>query len=166
MFWAPTAYVYANDSLVGALVISLAVLAPMMPGKALHMAMMQPGPEIPPGWTYNPSSWWQRGVIISLGVVSFLISRHMAAYQLGHIDSAWDPFFKPGTSSVLTSDVSKSFPVSDAGLGSVSYLLEALSGFMGGVSLWRTMPWMVLMFGVLVVPLGITSIALVVMQPE
>ena len=165
VFWAPTAFVYANDSVVGGLVISLAVLAPMMPGKAHHMAMMQPGPDIPPGWTYNPSSWWQRGPIIALGIVSFLISRYMAAYQLGHIGSVWDPFFDPGTARILTSDVSKAWPVSDAGLGATSYLLEALSGFMGGISRWRTMPWMVLMFGFLVVPLGITSIALVVMQP-
>jgi vitamin K epoxide reductase family protein len=47
----------------------------------------------------------------------------------------------------------------------VSYLLEALSGFMGGRNRWRTMPWMVMMFGVLVVPLGIVSIVLVILQP-
>ena len=36
---------------------------------------------------------------------------------------------------------------------------------MGGRSRWRTMPWMVVMFGVLVVPLGIVSIVLVMLQP-
>lgn len=36
----------ANDTLVGALVIALSVLIPMMPGKAHHMAMMMPGPDI------------------------------------------------------------------------------------------------------------------------
>ncbi|HEV2074553.1 MAG TPA: vitamin K epoxide reductase family protein [Thermomicrobiales bacterium] len=165
IFWAPTAFVYVNDTLIGGLVISFSVLAPMMPGKAHHMAMMQPGPDVPPGWTYNPSSWWQRGPIIALGLISFLISRYLAAYQLGHIDTVWDPFFKTGTARVLTSDVSKAWPVSDAGLGATSYLLEALSGFMGGIRRWRTMPWMVVMFGVLVVPLGITSIILVILQP-
>jgi hypothetical protein len=44
-------------------------------------------------------------------------------------------------------------------------MLEALSGFMGGRNRWRTMPWMVLMFGFLVVPLGIVSIVLVILQP-
>lgn len=165
VFWAPAAFVYANDTLVGALVIAFAILAPMMPGQAHHMTMMQPGPEIPPGWTYNPSSWWQRGIIIALGFVSFLIARAMTAYQLGHTDSIWDPIFTPGTPAVLTSDVSRAWPVSDAGLGAVAYMVESLSGFMGGRSRWRTMPWMVLMFGVLVVPLGIVSIALVIMQP-
>jgi len=44
-------------------------------------------------------------------------------------------------------------------------MLEALSGFMGGRNRWRTMPWMVVMFGILVVPLGIVSIMLVMLQP-
>ncbi len=164
-FWAPTAFVYANDTIVGTLVVAFAILAPMMPGKAHHMAMMQPGPDVPPGWTYNPSSWWQRGPIIALGIISFFISRYMTAYQLGHIESVWDPVFDPGTAAVLTSDVSRAWPVSDAGLGAMAYMLEALSGFMGSPSRWRTMPWMVLMFGILVVPLGMTSIILVILQP-
>src|ERR687897_3053011 len=36
---------------------------------------------------------------------------------------------------------------------------------MGGRNRWRTMPWMVLMFGVLVVPLGVVSIVLIILQP-
>jgi hypothetical protein len=66
---------------------------------------------------------------------------------------------------VLDSDVSRAWPISDAGLGAVAYMLEALSGFMGGRNRWRTMPWMVVMFGLLVVPLGIVSIVLVILQP-
>ncbi|MEJ7793846.1 MAG: hypothetical protein WKF65_17945 [Gaiellaceae bacterium] len=42
--------------------------------------------------------------------------------------------------------------------------VAALSGFMGGTNRWRTMPWMVLMFFILVVPLGIVSIVLVILQ--
>ena len=38
-------------------------------------------------------------------------------------------------------------------------------GFMGAASRWRTMPWMVALFGILVVPLGLTHIALVMSQP-
>jgi hypothetical protein len=44
-------------------------------------------------------------------------------------------------------------------------MLEALSGLMGGRNRWRTMPWMVVMFGVLVVPLGVISLVLVILQP-
>ena len=36
---------------------------------------------------------------------------------------------------------------------------------MGGPNRWRTMPWMVLMFFILVVPLGIVSIVRVILQP-
>ena len=167
IFWSPDAVGYANDTLVGALVISFSVLIPMMPGKAHHRLMMTPGPELPPGWSYNPSTWLQRGPIIALAIVSFLMSRYMAAYQLGYVGHAWDPFFSggEGTRRVLGSEVSKMFPISDAGLGALAYLLEALSGFMGGRDRWRTMPWMVAMFGFLVVPLGATSIVLMMLQP-
>jgi uncharacterized membrane protein len=165
VFWAPTAFVYANDTLVGALAIGLSVLVPMMPGMGHHMAMMAPGPEVPAGWTYNPSSWLQRAPSIALAFVSFLLARYLTAFQLGHIQSVWDPFFGDGTRQVLESEVSKMWPISDAGLGALSYLLEALSGYMGGQQRWRTMPWMVLMFGFLVIPLGVTSIVLVILQP-
>lgn len=165
VFWAPEPASYASDTIVGALLIAFSVLAPMMPGRAHHMAMMAPGPDVPPGWRYNPSTFYQRGPIIALGVVSFFVARYMAAFQFEHIGAAWDPFFGNGTEAILTSDVSRAWPISDAGLGAVAYGLEALSGFMGGRTRWRTMPWMVLMFGFLVIPLGITSITLVILQP-
>ncbi|MDQ3223577.1 MAG: SPW repeat protein [Gemmatimonadota bacterium] len=160
VFWAPTPVAYVTETLIGTLVIAFSILVPGMPG----MRMM-PGPDVPPGWSYNPSSWVQRAPVIALGLISFFIARYLAAYQLGYIDHAWDPFFDDSTVRVLDSKVSRAWPVSDAGFGALAYMLEALSGFMGQRNRWRTMPWMVLMFGVLVIPLGITSIALVIMQP-
>jgi hypothetical protein len=165
IFWSPSPTVYTNDTLIGALVITLSVLVSMMPGMAHHKAMMKPGPEIPPGWSYNPSSWLQRGPIIALGFIGWFISRYLAAYQLGYISSAWDPLFGEGTGTILDSKVSMSWPISDAGLGAVAYTVEVLMGFMGGINRWRTMPWMVSFFGILVVPLGLTSIILVILQP-
>lgn len=165
VFWSPSLAGYLNDTLVGALVIGFSVLVPMMPGMAHHMAMMQPGPAIPPGWTYNPSSWLQRGPVIALGFVGWFISRYLAAWQLGYISSVWDPFFTHGTRLILDSKVSRSWPISDAGLGATAYTFEVLMGFMGGVTRWRSMPWMVTFFGILVVPLGLTSIILVILQP-
>jgi uncharacterized membrane protein len=165
LFWTSDAGAYANDTLVGALVIAFSVLVPMMPSHAHHRVMMTPGPDTPPGWSYNPSDWFQRGPIIAMAFVGFFLSRYLAAYQLGHTTYPWDPFFGNGTQRVLDSEVSKAWPISDAGLGAVSYLLEALSGLMGGRNRWRTMPWMVLMFGVLVVPLGVVSLVLVTLQP-
>lgn len=165
VFWAPDAATLNNDWLVGGLLVALNVLYPMMPGRAHHMVMMEPGPTIPPGWSYNPSTWLQRGPIIALSLLAFLMARYMAGVQLGHVETAWDPFFGAGAMNVLHSDVSRAWPVSDAGLGAVAYLVEALMGFMGGETRWRTMPWMVLLFGILVIPLGVTSIVLVMLQP-
>jgi hypothetical protein len=66
---------------------------------------------------------------------------------------------------VITSDISKQFPVSDAGLGAFAYSLEMLSAFKGGERRWRTMPWMVVVFGILAVPLSLTSVLLIILQP-
>jgi uncharacterized membrane protein len=162
VFWAPTAAAYGNDALVGILVIALALLIPGMPGM---MLMMQPGPEIPPGWSYNPSAWVQRAPIIALGWIGFFLSRHLAAYQLGYVHTAWDPIFGSQTARILDSELSRAWPISDAGLGTLAYTIEALMGYMGGTDRWRTMPWMVTFFGILVVPLGAVSIFLVMMQP-
>ena len=156
---------YLNDTLVGAFVIALSILVPMMPGMAHHMAMMKPGPQIPPGWSYNPSSWHQRAPMIGLALIGWFLSRYLAAFQLGYIPAAWDPFFGESTMEVLTSDVSKMMPVSDAGMGALAYTLEMLMGWMGGKERWRTMPWMVVFFFVLVVPLGLVHITLVILQP-
>jgi hypothetical protein len=165
VFWAPTAAAYLNDTFAGALVIALSILVPMMPGMAHHMAMMQPGPEVPPGWTYNPSSWHQRAPLMGLAFAGWLISRYLAAYQLGYITTVWEPFFGEGTVRVLTSEVSRMWPISDAGLGAFAYTIELLMAWMGGKARWRTMPWMVTFFFILVVPLGLTHIVLVILQP-
>ncbi|HEY3077744.1 MAG TPA: vitamin K epoxide reductase family protein [Burkholderiales bacterium] len=169
VFWSPSAAAYLNDTVVGALAITFAILVPMMPGMS-HEGMMDTR-AIPPGWDYSPSTWAQRLPIIALGAFGFLIARYLAAYQMGHIDGIWEPFFpgleagKNGTESIITSDVSKAWPIPDAGLGAVAYLLEVLMGAMGDKTRWRTMPWMVTFFGILVVPLGVVSIYFIVIQP-
>jgi uncharacterized membrane protein len=160
VFWAETAAAYATDTVVGALVVAFAIIVPGTVG-----ARDVPGPDAPPGWSYNPSAWPQRAGIVALALLQFFIARHLAAYQLGHISNPWDPVFGAGTRNVLDSDVSKAFPVSDAGLGALTYLIEALTGLLGGTRRWRTMPWAVLLFGVLVVPVGVVSIVLVMLQP-
>ena len=38
----------------------------------------------------------KRQMRIALALVGLLISRQLAAYQLGHIDGLWDPFFAGG----------------------------------------------------------------------
>jgi hypothetical protein len=169
LFWAPTAAGYLNDTLVGMLVVGFAVLVPPEPGVA--MAAATTGPTTPPGWTFNPSSWTQRLPIIALALVGLLISRYLAAYQLGHIDGVWEPFFaggadpKNGTEEIITSSVSQAWPVSDAAVGALTYALEILTGVIGSQRRWRTMPWLVLLFGLMVAPLGVVSIFFIIIQP-
>ena len=162
LFWAPSPAAYMNDTIVGMLVIALTILVPGMPNMIAYMKM---GGDRPPGWTYNPSSWPQRWIMIGLGFAGFVVSRYLAAFQLGYIDHVWDPFFGDGSRQVLSSEMSHAWPISDAALGALAYTFEFLMGFMGSPSRWRTMPWMVAFFGILVIPLGFTHIVLVISQP-
>jgi nucleoside-diphosphate-sugar epimerase/uncharacterized membrane protein len=163
VFWTPSAAAYANDTLVGALVILFAVGVPAPPG--ISPIARLSGPDTPPGWDYSPSSWNQRIPIIALALVGLFISRYLAAYQLGHIPAATDPFFGNGTERIITSSVSEAWPVSDAGLGGAVYVLEIVTGLIGDKRRWRTLPWMVLAFGVMIVPLGAVSIFFIIIQP-
>ena len=100
IFWAPNAFIYTNDTLVGILIIALTILIPGMPNMITYMKM---GSEVPPGWSYNPSSWPQRWIMIVLGFAGWLVSRYLGAFQLGYSDFAWDPFFGDSTIQVLNS---------------------------------------------------------------
>jgi uncharacterized membrane protein len=159
-FWAPEAVTYLNDTLVGALVIALAVIIPKDP---IEEAVG--GAAIPEGWSYNPSAWPQRIPIAFLGFLAWMFARYMASYQLGYLDNVYDPVFGDGTRDVITSAVSKDFPVADAGLGAMAYTIETLMAAHGGVRRWHTIPWFVVLFAILVVPLGFTSIVLIMLQP-
>jgi uncharacterized membrane protein len=121
---------------------------------------------VPPGWDYNPSTWPQRWPIIVLSLVGFCIAGYLSLYQLNIISTVWEPFFGRGSQRVLTSRISQALhPVPDAALGALGYLLDAVTGVIGGRARWRTMPWIVILFGLAVGPLGAISILLVIFQP-
>ncbi|PJK28203.1 vitamin K epoxide reductase family protein [Minwuia thermotolerans] len=169
VFWAPSGVAYLNGTLVGMLVICFAVAVRPPPG--VTAVASQTGPTIPKGWPFSPSSWYQRVPIIVLAVVGLLISRYLAAYQLEAIPGVWEPFFpgneagKNGTEEIITSSVSEAWPVPDAGLGALTYALEIIVGLIGSARRWRTMPWLVTIFGIMIVPLGAISIFFIVIQP-
>lgn len=170
LFWTANPAAYLSDTLVGALVIGFAVCTPPEIGPSPLAALT--GPDTPPGWTYNPSSWTQRLPIILLAVVGLQVSRYLAAYQLGHVEGVWEPFFagsaadpQNGTEEIITSHVSEAWPVSDAAVGGYTYVLEILTGIIGSRARWRTMPWLVLLFGLMIAPLGVTSIFFIIIQP-
>lgn len=171
LFWTSNPASFLSDTFVGALAFGLAVGTRPEPGTSIVAATS--GPDTPPGWSYNPSSWTQRVPIVFLALIGLLIARYLTAYQLGQIDAVWDPFFpgraenpaQNGTEAVITSPVSKAFPIPDAALGGYTYALEMVTGLIGSRARWRTMPWLVFLFGLMIAPLGIVSIAFVIIQP-
>lgn len=121
-----------------------------------------------PPFGYNPSSWRHRVPIAVLAGVAFLISTYMALYQWRLIPDAWDPVFGDQTRRVLDSDVSEIMRrwmlIPDAALGALAYLGDAIYGLAGSTRRWQYRPWMVVLFGLDVIPLGIVSAVLVVLQ--
>ena len=121
-----------------------------------------------PPWDYNPSAWSQRIPICVLAMVGFMISAYMALYQWRLVDGVWDPIFGDQTQKVLDSDVShlmqRWIGIPDAALGAVAYLGDAVFGLAGSTQRWRHRPWLVVLFGIDVIPLGGVSAILVVIQ--
>ena len=130
---------------------------------------MPTAPDTPPGWSYNPASWGQRLPLVGLAAVGFVIAGYLALYQFGVFPTVWDPVFGGGSEIVLNSSVAKdtqrTLGLSDAALGALGYLADAVTGIIGSTRRWRTMPWLVLLFGLFVGPLGAVSVLLVILQP-
>lgn len=127
----------------------------------------EPNRPVPP-FSYNPSAWRQRIPICLLALVAAAISAHLSLYQWGFIESAWDPVFGESSSQVLKSKTAEQMYVTigihDAALGVLAYLGDAIFGFAGSTRRWQYRPWMVILFGIDVIPLGIVSVILVVIQ--
>lgn len=122
-------------------------------------------PRAPLDWSVNPSSWQQRLPIIALACVGWGIATYLALYQYRVFDTVWEPFFGEGSRRILNSPTSHALPVSDAALGAFGYLLDVVAGLIGGRNRWKTSPWIVIIFGIAVGPLGATSLLLVILQP-
>jgi hypothetical protein len=121
-----------------------------------------------PPWDYNPSSWRQRLPICGLAAVTGCIAAYLAAYQWRFVPTVWDPVFGEQTARVLDSNVSEHMRqwmlIPDAALGAIGYFSEAILGLAGSTRRWRERPWLVILFGIDVIPLGIVSAILVVLQ--
>ena len=121
--------------------------------------------ELPPGWNYNPAAWRERIPIIVLATIGFVMAMVLALYQYRIISSVWEPLFGRGSVIILNSPISKLLPISDAALGAFGFILDAVTGAIAGRHRWRTMPWMVVLMGLFVGPLGAVSVILVILQP-
>lgn len=122
----------------------------------------------PPPFDYNPSGWRQRLPIVALALVATAISIYLALYQWDVIDSVWDPIFGDQSQKVLDSkaseDMRRWIRIPDGALGAIGYLSEAVFGLAGSTRRWQYRPWLVILFGIDVIPLGIVSVVLVIAQ--
>lgn len=122
----------------------------------------------PRPWSYNPSAWKQRIIICCIAAIAVLIALYMGLYQWRIIDHVWDPVFGDQTEKVLDSNVShilrKWFRIPDAIMGAFAYLGDILFALAGSTRRWQDRPWLVILFGLDVIPLGGVSAVLVFMQ--
>src|SRR5687768_14770282 len=116
-------------------------------------------------WDYNPSSWTQRIKVALLAFVAFIIAVYLGLYQWGLVDQVWDPIWGGQTARVLTSEVSHRMTdwirIPDAILGALAYLGDVIFALAGSTRRWQDRPWLVVVFGIDVIPLGIVSAVLV-----
>jgi uncharacterized membrane protein len=116
----------------------------------------------------NPSAWRRRLPIVLIALVDFLVASYLALYQSGNLQSVWDPVFGTQSHAVLESTFSKTiqrwlyFP--DAALGAVAYLSEAVLGLIGSTRRWRTLPWLVVLFGLNAAAVAVVGLVLIAMQ--
>jgi uncharacterized membrane protein len=103
-------------------------------------------------------------IVIGLAALGLVIAADLAAFQLGLVGTVWDPLFGDGSRQVLTSPLSRAFPVPDALAGAVAYGLDLVLAFALALRVWR--PAIVAaMLAVLAVLGGVVALALALAQP-
>lgn len=124
--------------------------------------------SVPEPFEHNPSSWRQRIQVCLVAAIGFLIAAYMGLYQWRLIPTVWDPVFGAQTLNVLDSDLShrlsRWFRIPDASFGALAYLGDIIFALAGSTRRWQYRPWLVVVFGFDVIPLGIVSVILVFCQ--
>lgn len=123
---------------------------------------------IPEPWRYNPSKWSQRVTVSCIAMVAVILATYMGLYQWRFIDHVWDPVFGHQTEQVLDSELSHQmwswFRIPDSIMGAIAYLGDVIFALAGSTRRWQDRPWLVMLFGIDVIPLGFVSATLVFMQ--
>jgi uncharacterized membrane protein len=122
---------------------------------------------IPAPWDYN-----HRGrsacVLAGLAFVAFLIATYLALYQWRIVPDVWDPVFGHQSKQVLDSQVSESMRawlrIPDGALGALAYLSDCIFALAGSTQRWQYRLWLVVVFGLDVIPFGGVSAILVFLQ--
>jgi uncharacterized membrane protein len=113
----------------------------------------------------NPSSWSHRLPVVGLALLGCGLATYLTLYQWHVTTAVWDPIFGSRSSeAVLTSATSRLLPVPDATLGALAYLVEAIVTALGDAHRWRTAPWLVVVFGLVLAGLALTTLGLVLTQ--
>lgn len=101
-------------------------------------------------------------------MIAAFIALYLGLYQWRIISTIWDPIFGNSSMKVLDSDVSHDITriirIPDAMLGVFAYLSDAVFALAGSERRWQDRPWLVILFGIDVIPLGMVSITLVLLQ--
>ncbi len=113
--------------------------------------------KVPPGFDENPTTWARRVPIIVLAFAGLCVSVYLTLFQINVLGSVWDPFFHSPT-------VLEYLGIPDAALGALAYGTEIILSLIGGRHKWRTMPWTVLAFGVVILSGALVSVLLILMQ--
>lgn len=120
---------------------------------------------IPWGSSSNPSSWNKRIVLLILALAGFLIALYLGLYQLHVFQNVWEPFFGNGTNAVVKSSFSRSLPIPDGLIGAFGYLCDIVLVSIGDNIRWKTKPWAVILYSILIAIMGVVSILLIIVQP-
>lgn len=119
----------------------------------------------PPGWSYNPSSWSERRLLLLLAAIGLAAAIYTSCEQLGVVALMWDPFFGSQSSYLVThSVISRLLPIPDGLLGVVGYVCDLIFGSIGARDRWCRLPVMVVLFAITITGLGIASVALTILQ--
>jgi vitamin K epoxide reductase family protein len=112
---------------------------------------------VSPGWDENPTRWSRRLPIVVLALAGLCLSVYLALFQISVLPSVWDPFFR-------SEEVLDYLGVPDAALGALAYGAEMVLSLIGDRQKWRTMPWAVLAFGIVILSGALVSVLLILMQ--
>ncbi len=97
-------------------------------------------------------------------MIGFGVACYLTAYQIGWINSVWDPFFADGPRHVLHSSFSQSIPFPDAGLGAFAYAIDFILCMVGDSFRYQKNPWLMLGLAIVVYGMAMGSAGLIFLQ--
>jgi len=115
------------------------------------------GEKRPPGFDEDPTRWSRRIPILALALTGLCLSVYLTLFQIDVLSDVWDPFFR-------SERVLQYLGIPDAALGALAYGTEIVLSLIGGRQKWRTMPWTVLAFGIVILSGALVSVLLILMQ--